>query len=263
MTRPTIVTVVLLVAGTPAFAGGLERTWIEQLGGTFSTPASWIPVPGVVPGPLDTAIFDLDNTYGIVFSEPIVNELLNMSEGVVTFDLALGPYTLNGAIVGDHLLDIATLTLLNGTLTVEPLKVPPTLKFRIGKDPGAIGTLAVSTGASLISNDVLIVGDAGTGTLVISNGGTATTGLVLIGDDGPSKDNLLGSSGAVMLVGPTSTWTHTGGVCVGNMGSGTLSISNGGFLDSMAPVRIGENDTGVGAMTLQGPTSIWRTTAAI
>ena len=42
-----------------------------------------------------------------------------------------------------------------------------------------------------------------------------------------------------------------------------LSISNGGFLNRMAPGRIGDNDTAVGAMTLQGPTSIWTTTAAI
>ena len=47
-----------------------------------------------------------------------------MSEGNVTFDLALGSYTLNGAIVGDKLMDVGTLTLLNGTLTIVPLKLP-------------------------------------------------------------------------------------------------------------------------------------------
>ena len=150
MTRSTVVTVVVLVSGTPALAGGLERTWIEPLGGTFSTAASWTPVG--VPGLLDTAIFDLDLTYGIAFSVPSANELLNMSEGVVTFDLALGSYTLNGAIVGDHLLDVGTLTLLNGTLTVDPLAVPPTLKVRIGKDPGAVGTVTV--GGALTNGDI-------------------------------------------------------------------------------------------------------------
>ena len=255
MTQRTFVTAAWLMCWTPALAGGLERTWIDPLGGTFSTAASWTPAG--VPGLLDTAIFDLNLTYGIGFAAPSANELMNMSEGVVTFDLALGSYTLNGAIVGDKLLDVGTLTLLNGTLTIVPLVLPPTLKFRIGKDPGAIGTLVVSAGASLMSNDVLIVGDAGTGTLVISGGGTATTaGVLLIGDD-------IGSSGTVTIDGLASTLTHTSGVCVGNEGAGTLSIGNGGFMNSMAPVRIGDNDTAVGAATLQGPTSVWTATAAI
>ncbi len=135
--RTALVTLVTLLSAAPAPAGGLERTWIDPLGGPFDTAVSWSPVG--VPGPLDTATFNLNLTYGISFAQFVANELMNISEGDVTFDLSSMTYTLRGAVVGDNPLDVATLTLVNGTLAVEFLG-DPGLQVRIGKDAGAVGT---------------------------------------------------------------------------------------------------------------------------
>ncbi|MHC4415965.1 MAG: hypothetical protein ACYS0G_11835 [Planctomycetota bacterium] len=232
-------------------AGGTERSWINPLGGSFHTSTNWDPLG--VPGPADTAFFDITELYTVTFSLNAISELLNVSEGDVSFDLSSQQYTVNGVVVGDKLLDVGMLTLFNGTLAVEP--VDPPLSVRIGKDIGADGGLVVSTNASLVSNDTVLVGDAGAGSLEASGGGSISTAIVNVADD-------LGSTGSVTVDGAGSTLTCSGLLDIGNLGSGSLDVTNGGSL-STARVRIGDELGSTGTATVDGPTTVWTDSLSI
>ena len=61
--------------------------------------------------------------------------------------------------------------------------------------------------------------------LTIQNGGTLT-------DVGGFVGNLPGSQGTVTVSGAGSTWTNIGTLQVGGLGTGTLTIQNGGTVNS-------------------------------
>jgi T5SS/PEP-CTERM-associated repeat protein len=96
-------------------------------------------------------------------------------------------------------------------------------------DTGASGTVIVdganSTWATV--ND-LVVGHFGTGRLTITNGGRVASGAVY--QNGVTIGALGTATGTATVSGAGSTWTVTGatGIKVGNLGTGRLSISDGG-----------------------------------
>jgi T5SS/PEP-CTERM-associated repeat protein len=100
------------------------------------------------------------------------------------------------------------------------------------------GTVKVSGSGSIwtIIGEGLNVGDFGTGTLVIQNGGTVvdTEGQIGLRP---------GSSGTVTVSGTSpegpSTWNNTDTLNVGGSGMGTLNIQSGGL------VRVGTTGTGI------------------
>ena len=63
--------------------------------------------------------------------------------------------------------------------------------------------------------------------LTIQNGGTLTDSVGTVG-------NLPGGLGTVTVSGAGSTWTNTGTVVVGGQGTGTLTIQDGGTVNSGA-----------------------------
>jgi outer membrane autotransporter protein len=67
--------------------------------------------------------------------------------------------------------------------------------------------------------------------------------------------NYSGSTGTVNVDGIGSTWTNSGNLFVGNMGDGTLYITNGGSVES-SDGHIGQN-TGSGTVTVDGAGSAW------
>ena len=86
--------------------------------------------------------------------------------------------------------------------------------------------------------------------LVIQNGGTLT-------DFGGFVGNLPGSQGTVTVSGAGSTWTNIGNVVVGGLGTGTLTIQNGGTVNSAGGGSIGLSVGSTGTVTVTGPGSIW------
>ena len=221
-TRAAVFLAAILVASSAAFAGGLARTWFTGNDGSFNDDLFWDPVG--VPGPLDTAIFNVDTSYLVDLDADSAFELLNMSEGDVTFDLDLFTMSVHGVIVGDNAPDVGILRLEQGVLGVTPLPTP--LRVRIGKDAGTSGTLVVAALATFQSTDPVIIGDAGTGTLQVVEGGTVSTSAnVLLGDD-------LGAAGAVLISGPGADWTAGGQMFIGNFGSGALDVLGGGLLST-------------------------------
>lgn len=166
------------LSATMSHAGGMNLLWINPFGGSFHAARNWEPLG--VPGPPDTAIFSLDDLYTVTFSQSTATQTVILDEGQVTIELAGSTFALNGAVIGDHIENIGQLTLLAGTLNVQ--SADPAF-VRIGKDVGANGELIVSTGADFISTEIVIIGDAGSGSLLVLNGGTVLTDLTFLADE--------------------------------------------------------------------------------
>ncbi|MDD5072606.1 MAG: autotransporter domain-containing protein [Candidatus Omnitrophica bacterium] len=152
-----------------------------------------------------------------------------------------------------------------------------------------IGDLATSEGAITVTgtdstwtNNVdIFVGNHGTGSLTISDGG-------LVSDTWGNIGGEAGSTGTVTVTGIDSfgnhsTWTNSGGMLVGNSGTGTLTISDGGTVDCTA-LTVGNNDSGElhitnggamsntyadigynddGTVTVDGSTSTWTNSSEV
>ena len=112
-----------------------------------------------------------------------------------------------------------------GTLTIGDGMAVTSYNGYLGFKPGSTGVATVSgPGSTWTLGGSVNVGHFGTGTLNITNGGQ------VIGSGSPSyigSDNA-GATGMVNVDGPGSKWACSGNIYVGNSGTGTLKITNGG-----------------------------------
>ena len=126
-------------------------------------------------------------------------------------------------------------------------------RTRLGASAGGNGTLTLGAGGQVQMDNSIIVGDAGTGRVSMSDGATGQTASIILG-------NADGSSGTVTLSGSgTSLRTYgTGanGLSVANSGSGNLSVSDGAFIESDQAI-VGRNAGGAGSVTLSGAGTQW------
>jgi T5SS/PEP-CTERM-associated repeat protein len=68
---------------------------------------------------------------------------------------------------------------------------------------------------------------------------------------------LPGSQGTVIVSGAGATWTNIGNVVVGGLGTGTLTIQNGGTVNSAGGGSVGLAVGSTGTVTVTGPGSGW------
>jgi T5SS/PEP-CTERM-associated repeat protein len=122
----------------------------------------------------------------------------------------------------------------------------------IGSGAGSSGTATVSGNGSVWNNTELRVGNFGTGILNIEAGGQVTNTASAHLGFGPD------ASGTVTVTGNGSRWTvaNTGGLFVGNYGTGTMTIEAGGEV-SISACYIGYNMNSSGSVTVNGTGSIW------
>jgi T5SS/PEP-CTERM-associated repeat protein len=134
-----------------------------------------------------------------------------------------------------------------GTLTIQSGGKVSDADGYVGNNAGSIGSATVDgAGSAWTNSSTLNVGVAGTGTLTIQNGGTVSNaGIGLLGV-------YAGSSGTVTVDGAGSSWTNSGNVYVGILGTGTLTIRNGGAASSPGVVTIGELAGSTGTVTVDG-----------
>ena len=76
-------------------------------------------------------------------------------------------------------------------------------------------------------------------------------------DFGGFIGDLPGSQGTATVSGAGSTWTNTGTIEVGVLGAGTLTIENGGTVNSGGGGSIGLSAGSTGTVTVTGPGSTW------
>lgn len=105
----------------------------------------------------------------------------------------------------------------------------------------ANGTLTVTNGSSA-STGAMTIGERGTGTFNLNGGSTGTSGSVSIGTNATG-------SGAANIAGAGTTWS-TGTANIGTAGTGTLTISSG------AKVTSTSNNTVVPAVSLGGSATV-------
>ena len=143
-----------------------------------------------------------------------------------------------------------TLSIVNGG-TVVSNAYNNSLFSSIGYYSGSTGAVMVDGAGSkwTINLANLTIGDSGSGTLSITNGGAVSNSFGAIG-------YYSGSTGAVTVSGTGSTWTNSQ-IDVGLGGTGTLNITNGGTVVSDFSSEIGFVNTGVA--TVNGANSTWTT----
>jgi T5SS/PEP-CTERM-associated repeat protein len=112
-------------------------------------------------------------------------------------------------------------------------------------------SLSVGAGASLMNSETDILGESGSGRLMISGGGSESDGILT--ELGLEPE----TSGMVTVTGKGSQW-KTGDVYVGGLGDGSLTISDGGAVSSRF-AAIG-TVSGVGTVTVTGSGTQWKAT---
>lgn len=134
-----------------------------------------------------------------------------------------------------------------------------------------LGTLRVEDGATVSSADG-IVGSSGQGNVVLTGVGTAwtNTGQFTVGsfDVGilrieagavvTSNQGYIGanSTGTVTVTGAGSKWSMSPyNLTIGNIGTGSLTVENGGLVRAEDGVQLGVASGSSGTLLLQGPTN--------
>ncbi|WP_164738362.1 autotransporter-associated beta strand repeat-containing protein [Aquabacter cavernae] len=126
----------------------------------------------------------------------------------------------NNSFTGNSLISAGSLVFSGGTSTAGQID--------IARDADTTGSMTVTgSGTSLnIGIAELYVGNFGTGSLTVSDGATLTTGYGSLGHDA-------GSVGSATVTGAGSTWTvNDNYIYVGNYGTGTLLVSDGGTVNA-------------------------------
>lgn len=213
-----------VAGGRPAAA--VNYFWQTAAGGAYGTAANWTPpAPAGPGGAADTVNFDLGvtqaNRYTVSGVGGQSNRLLVHHDSV---RLAVGDYTLMsaGAAAPGFVAGVASGDVGNVILSGPAASV-------IRTDVSSLGLVGSSTGVvsvdamQWIGTGNLRIGDAGLGSLFISNGADVTQGSITIG-------NLAGSGGTATVDGNGSTWNTAGELVVGRQGGGFVSVRNGGDL---------------------------------
>ena len=118
----------------------------------------------------------------------------------------------------------------------------------VGLSAGSTGTVTVTGPGSSWNNGPgggLNIGSFGTGTLTIANGGTVINNTAFAANIG----NGAGSQGTVTVTGAGSTWSNSSGVNIGNLGTGTLTIADGGIVTAPTVV-IATNAGAIGTLNI-------------
>ncbi|THF62373.1 hypothetical protein E6C76_18825 [Pseudothauera nasutitermitis] len=119
------------------------------------------------------------------------------------------------------------------------------------------------------ASNSLIIGSRGTGTMTIADGGQVHSGTNSAQGSYIGGSSLVGhavGSGAVTVTGGGSKWTSMGTISVGYNGAGTLTIADGGEVESAgaaigtASASLGTYDSVNGQAIVTGPGSLWNIT---
>lgn len=112
-------------------------------------------------------------------------------------------------------------------------------------DGGTTVTVTVDYPSPWNAGNSLIIGQTGTGTLIIENGGQVSNTNSTIGSTATGN-------GTVTVDGVGSTWTNSEMLIVGQSGTGTLNITEGGAVMTGADSGGGTNIGAGGTVTVNG-----------
>lgn len=148
----------LSLTALPVSRAGTTNAWNRVAGGDFNVAEHW--TPNHVPGPDDTAKFDLDATYTVSFTTSPTNRSLLAERGNVTFDLGGNAYT-----ISNHVDTVPIL--INADLPQLDTTGQPVLEIRNGDfEWDSSGTQYIRVGFQSSVNSSL----RGAGALIVTDG---------------------------------------------------------------------------------------------
>ncbi len=209
-------------------------------GHTYTVTNSSSGVPSVVVGHLSGNVAELRLRNGILNSYSAALGLNAGSTGTVRVGIN-AQWNLDGEL---HVGRAG-----NGTLVVENGGVVESAGARISVGDG-MGQATVSGAGSQWNNSGPLfvgIGDAGYGTLNILDQGVVTNSIGYIGFNNDSN-------GDVVVNGPGSLWNNSGSLYVGYQGDGSLSVENGGGVQSSGLAIIGFD--GINGQSSHGHVSV-------
>lgn len=144
----------------------------------------------------------------------------------------------------------------DGRMTISDRGDVTTGTVWLAAGSGATGSLTVRTGGTLASTDDLYVGLRGAGDLAVSSGGSvlSRTGVLGWAD---------GAQGTAIVTGAGSLWDMSGEMRVGSEGSGSLTIADGGKVQTGGKAILGQHARGDGLATVTGTGSRWTISDAL
>ncbi|MCP3469532.1 autotransporter domain-containing protein [Bradyrhizobium sp. CCGUVB1N3] len=257
---PTLIFAQPAEAGNPVWTGASSSNWFYS--------GNWNPG---VPNATDTVTIDQVSTNPTVISGAAASALSTYVGAAATGQLTItngGTLSDSNAAIGFQAGSTGTVTVTgagSNWINVGDISIgragSGTLQVLSGGSVSAVnaylgdltssahGDLTVSgAGSSFSTSSTLIVGNAGSGSLTIANGGQVTSsGGVGIGFNG---------QGTVSVDGAGSSWTSAGFFVVGEQAQGTLSITNGASVTS-GFACVGFQPGGYGSITVDGAGSSW------
>ncbi|MAT65885.1 MAG: hypothetical protein CMN57_09595 [Gammaproteobacteria bacterium] len=221
-----------LLAAAPLSAQAGDRYWVCGDGwwDSFTAGSCWASTPGGSSSytqPIDgddvhlisdDSVDRTVNYYNSVHPDAVLNSLTIDATGSGSMTLSYGQdhnLTTQTEIIGDA--GSGSLVQSIGTHTVNTDLI-------LGHQSGAQGSMTIRSEASLTAG-ALVVGDQGNGSLDVENGGDVDViGNTLIGRE-------VGSYGSISVDGDGS-WMDNKGTLVGYNGSGFLTVTNAGMVQS-------------------------------
>jgi|GEM_PF-2935685 len=133
-----------------------------------------------------------------------------------------------------------------GTLTIDGGSDLQRTNNYIGNGANWTAAATVTGSGSTWSGKLVLVGNSGPGTLYVLNGGEVSNSNGYIGY------NASAAPSAAIVSGAGSAWTNSTHLYVGFIGSGTLTVSNGGHVSANAIYGSLGNLLGNGTVSAQG-----------
>jgi T5SS/PEP-CTERM-associated repeat protein/probable HAF family extracellular repeat protein len=233
----------------------LAYYWNNPNGGSWHSAANWDPQG--VPGAGDTTIFALAGEYTVDASQPPATHFsptsFSIDRMVISATATVNFNNLNLNLVFDsptepslQVNDGGTANVNSGAATFSHATLgglqpadphnPPTARLQV-----------FNSGTTLTGSGRLTIGDQGVGDLFVANGGQMIGAEARLGGEQP---------GTAIVGGDGSLW-QTGNIAVGYGVSGTLTIENGGRVDSNTAVVSFGSGSFPSKVTVEGASSLW------
>ena len=119
----------------------------------------------------------------------------------------------------------------------------------VGYRSSAVGTVTVDNGFWMMNGVPLTVGESGTGTVTVRNGGQI--GSASVRPTTLTLGNLAGSSGTMTITGAGSQAVFSAQAWVGKSGTGSLSVLDGGYIGAQ-DIFVGTDAGSTGTLLVDG-----------
>ncbi len=237
----------------PRFASAATLNWNNAGGGSAATAGNWLPVQ--VPAAADALVVTMAGTRTISWTATVGSSTSHSYQNGITLLTFSSPHFASGTCtIGSTVGLVPGMGVTSGTFATGGT-------CTIGTVVGAGGQMSVSGINTLFqaqnAGADLIVGNAGTGTLLVNGGG-----LVRVADDLTAGLGL-GSAGGVTVSGTgggnpsmIETFDANGDITIGALGDGTLNISSGGQVIAGDDVILSAGSASTSTATVGGVGSI-------